>query len=228
MTEDNYYKIKTMLKETLLEELSRHNQLYKYNYFLNEQDVPPPPPGADVPPPPGGDVPPPPGGDVPPPEGGVPPPPGEETPMEPMPSEDVEEVDITDLVNMTKSIKKDLDASKQDNSGVITKMDDVFTKLNDLEQKLASMDALMARIDALGNKVDEMKPKSPEEKLELRSLDSYPFNQNPQQFFATKQDEMRATGKNEYVLTKDEIDNYSKEEIRNTFNPDVEEDEYRF
>jgi hypothetical protein len=217
-----------MKNKQIQEELKRFNQIYKYKFIINEQEVPPPP-GEEIPPPPppGGEVPPPPGGEVPPPPmgGDVPPPPEGAAPI---PESDTEEVDITDLVNMTKSIKKELDASKTDNSGVVAKMDDVFSKLNDLEQKLAAMDNLMAKIDMLGNKVEQMKPKSPEEKLELRSLDSYPFNQNPQQFFANKQGEMRQTGKNEYVLTKDEVENYSKDTIRNTFNPETEEDEFRF
>jgi hypothetical protein len=217
-----------MLEKKLLEEIKRYKEIYKYNYILNEQEAPLPPegdaplaPAPGVPPTPGGDVPLAPGGEEMPPMGDV----GAETMGA---TEDVEEVDITDLVNMTKSIKKDLDASKQDNSGVISKMDDVFTKLNDLEQKLAAMDNLMTKIDSLGSRIDSMKPKTPEEKLELRSLDSYPFNQNPQQFFVNKQDEMRTSGKNEYVLTKDEIENYSKDEIRDTFNPSIEDDEYRF
>jgi hypothetical protein len=71
-----------------------------------------------------------------------------------------------------------------------------------------------------------MKEKTPQEKLELRSLDSYPFNQNPQEFFAQKQPEMAQSGKNEYVLTKQDIDNYSTDIIRNSFNAD--EDEFSF
>jgi hypothetical protein len=213
-----------MNKKKIQEELSRFNQIYKYKYIVAEQEAPAPPEG-DLPPLPGGDVPP--AGDVPPPAGDVPPPVAE-TPAPAMPENDVEEVDITDLVNMTKSIKKDLDASKTDNSGVVAKMDDVFTKLNDLEQKLASMDSVIAKIDMLGSKIDMVRPKTPEEKLEMRSLDSYPFNQNPQQFFANKHDEMRQTGKNEYVLTKNDVDNYSKETIRDTFNPETYQDETRF
>jgi hypothetical protein len=215
-----------MKKKQLQEELQRFNQIYKYKFIIAEQDVPPPP-GGDIPPPPGGDVPPPPGGDVPPPPGGdVPPPGGGDMPA--MPESEVEEVDITDLVNMTKSIKKELDSKKDDSSGVMTKMDDVFTKLNDLEQKLAAMDNVMAKIDTLSSKIDSVRPKTPEEKLEMRSLDSYPFNQNPQQFFANKHDEMRQTGKNEYVLTKNDVENYSKDTIRDTFNPESYQDEFKF
>ena len=51
----------------------------------------------------------------------------------------------------------------------------------------------------------------------MRSLDSYPFNQNPQQFFAQKQPEMQATGKNEYVLTSDEVEQIVPSEIKKTF-----------
>jgi hypothetical protein len=43
-----------------------------------------------------------------------------------------------------------------------------------------------------------------------------------------KQDQMRQSGKNEYVLSKQDINDYSKETIRQTFNPDRQEDESRF
>ena len=139
-----------------------------------------------------------------------------------------EEVDITDLVNMVKSVKKDQEDSTGSNNEVITKMDDVFTKLTDLEQKLAQMDQVMSKIDQLGATVEANKPKTEVEKLEMRSLDSYPFNEKPQEFFAHKQGEMRASGKNEYVLTKDEVENYPVENIKTSFNPNEEEDEFKF
>ena len=209
------------LEKKLLEEVARYNEINKYaKTLMNEQELPPPPAedmGAE-----GGELPPPPA------EGGeLPPPPAEGGEMPEAPSNDVEEIDITDLVNMTKSIKNDMDDTKSEHQGVISKMDDVFGKLNDLEQKLSNMDAVLAKIDELGSKVEQMKTPTPEEKLELRSLDSYPFNQNPQQFFDSKQEEMRASGKNEYVLTKDEVTNYS-DTIRDTFNPDTQEDEFSF
>ena len=97
-------------------------------------------------------------------------------------------------------------------------MDDVFTKLNDLEQKLAGMDNIIAKIDQLGHEVKEMKPETPQEKLELRSLDSGPFKQKLSDFFVDKQEEMRQAGKNEYVLTTDEVEEYSPEEVKTSFN----------
>jgi hypothetical protein len=139
-----------------------------------------------------------------------------------------EEIDITDLVNMTKNIKNQLDQSKDSSGDVIQKMDGVFSKLTDLEQKLAQMDSVMAKIDELGSRIEQVKPKTPQEKLEMRSLDSYPFNQHPQDFFSQKQDEMRQTGKNEYVLTKDDVENYGKEQIMKSFNPDQDDNEPQY
>jgi hypothetical protein len=39
---------------------------------------------------------------------------------------------------------------------------------------------------------------------------------------------MAASGKNEYVLTKDEVNNYPTDIIKTSFNPDQQEDEFRF
>lgn len=130
-----------------------------------------------------------------------------------------EEIDITDLVNMTKSLKNDVEKTNMTNSDNMSKMDGVFTKLNDLESKLGEMNNIISKIDQLGAKIETMKPITPEERLEMRSLDSYPFSQTPQQFFDVKQNEMRASGKNEYILTKQDVDNYSKNQIAQSFNP---------
>ena len=235
MMVDNYYKINTMLEQKLQEELNRYKAINKYGKtMIMEQDVPPAPeapvedplaaPPADAAAadaPLGGDVPPADGG-MPPADGGMPPAP------DAMGGDSTEEIDITDLVDMTKSIKKDLEDKQQDQGNLIGKMDDVFSKLGELEVKLAQMDQLVSRIDQLGSKIDAVKPKTEVEKLEMRSLDSYPFNEKPQEFFAHKQGEMRASGKNEYVLTKDEVSNYPVEQIRKSFNPETEEDEFKF
>lgn len=211
-----------MLEQKLLEEINRFKSINRNasnHYLINEQDASPlPPPPADAP------------MDAPAADAGsaspemAPPP-----PMMDEPAESTEEVDVTDLVNMTKNIKNELEMSKNENDNVLRKMDDVFSKLDDLEMKLGNMDAVLDKIEQLGSKVEQMKPATPQEKLEMRSLDSYPFNQKPQEFFANKQDEMRASGKNEYVLTKSDVENYSKEELAKTFNPySNDEQESRF
>lgn len=223
MMVDNYYKTKTMLEKKLQEELNRYKAINKYgSKMIMEQEVP-------VEPTPEGDVPL--DGAMDPasvaPEDSVDTSMDTETPIEST-MDDTEEIDITDLVNMTKSIKNDIDDSRSNNGVVLTKMDDVFSKLTDLEQKLAQMDSVMAKIDELGSKVEQMKPETPEEKLEMRSLDSYPFNQRPNDFFSQKQGEMRATGKNEYVLTKQDVQDYPTDTIKSSFNPEDSEDEFKF
>jgi hypothetical protein len=221
MMVDNYYKTKAMLEKKLQEELNRYKAINKYgSKMIMEQEAP----ADDLPP---VDAPEAPVDDLPPVD-------APEAPVDDLPpvdapeGTDTEEIDITDLVNMTKNIKNDLENNKTDNASVIGKMDDVFTKLGDLEQKLAQMDAVMAKIDELGAKVEESKPKTGVEKLEMRSLDSYPFNEKPQEFFAHKQGEMAASGKNEYVLTKDEVENYPTDVIKTSFNPEQQEDEFKF
>ncbi len=207
------------LEKKLMEEIARHRAINNYTNRLMEQaELPPADTAMDPTASPPADT-----AGLPPSDPGVTPLPSDAS-VEP----ETEEIDITDLVNMTKSIKKDLDDKNTENMEVVNKMDSVFTKLNDLEQKLSQMDSVISKIDELGNKVETMKEKTPQEKLQLRSLDSYPFNLNPQQFFAQKQTEMQQSGKNEYVLTKQDIDDYSLDTIRNSFNPEQEEDEFKF
>jgi hypothetical protein len=215
-----------MLEQKLQEELNRYKAINKYGKtMIMEQDAPADPalaapvdPTADAP-----------AADAPA-DPALAAPAADVAPAEDMAtpeSESTEELDVTDLVNMVKSVKKGQEDTQSEHNAVVTKMDDVFTKLTDLESKLSQMDAVMAKIDQLGATVEANKPKTEVEKLEMRSLDSYPFNEKPQEFFAHKQGEMRASGKNEYVLTKDEIENYSPEQIKTSFNPEEDENEFK-
>ncbi len=200
------------LEQKLQEELNRYKAINKYGKkMIMEQEAP----AAPAPELPAGDVAPDPsaGLDIPAPEAEAPAP----GMVEPS-ADSTEEIDITDLVNMTKSLKNDVEDSKNQHGDVLSKMDDMFSKLDSLASQIGLMDSMIAKIDELGAKVEEMKPETPQEKLEMRSLDSYPFNETPKGFFSHKQEEMRATGKNEYVLTKDEVDNYNVDTLKNTFN----------
>ena len=87
------------------------------------------------------------------------------------------------------------------------------------------MDSLVAKIDTIENKLEKYRPKTPQEKLQLRSLDSGPYKQNLADFFDEKKDEMEATGKNEYVLTQDEVENFSPSEIEKSFNEPMEDED---
>ena len=210
-----------MLEQKLLEEINRYksiNKNAKSLYVINEQELPAAPAPEDA-------APVEPGMDALPMPSAPPLEPGAEALPDSPETSSTEEVDVTDLVNMTKNIKNELETSKGEHGNVLQQMDAVFSKLDDLEMKLGNMDAVIAKIDQLGTKVDGMKPQTPQEKLEMRSLDSYPFNEKPQEFFAHKQQEMRASGKNEYILTKSDIQNYSKEDLTQSFNPFEDEEQ---
>ena len=210
--------------EKILEELKRYNQINRYITEQEALDVPPP---TDVPPadplagadPAAGAVPPPPGGAPPPPPG-----PAEPTPIDPATDPDVEkigpegeseekegegteEMDITDLVTSQQNIE-----SKQEEY-----FNNLFSQLETLQSKLGEMDKLVSKIDSLEAKVEKYRPKTPQEKLELRSLDSGPYNQKLSDFFVDKEDEMEKSGKNEYILTTDEVKDFSPSEVRDSF-----------
>ena len=215
---------KMRVDEKILEELKRYNQITRYITEQEALDVPPP---EDVPPadplagadPAAGALPPPPGGATPPPTG-----PTEPTPIDPETDPDVEkigpggeseekegegteEMDITDLVTSQQNIE-----SKQEEY-----FNNLFGQLDTLQSKLGEMDKLVSKIDSLEAKVEKYRPKTPQEKLELRSLDSGPYNQKLSDFFVDKEEEMEKSGKNEYILTTDEVKDFSPSEVRDSF-----------
>jgi molecular chaperone GrpE (heat shock protein) len=120
-----------------------------------------------------------------------------------------EELDITELVDSQKNIE-----TKQEEY-----FNNLFNQLNDLQSKLGEMDTIMNKLNSLESKIEKYREKTPQEKLELRTYDSYPFSQKLSQFFDDKQDEMEKTGKNDYVLTSDEVTDINVSDIKNSFQP---------
>jgi hypothetical protein len=120
-----------------------------------------------------------------------------------------EELDITELVDSQKNIE-----TKQEEY-----FNNLFNQLNDLQSKLGEMDNIMNKLNSLENKIEKYREKTPQEKLELRTYDSYPFSQKLSQFFDDKSEEMEKTGKNDYVLTSDEVTDINVSDIKNSFQP---------
>ena len=120
-----------------------------------------------------------------------------------------EELDITELVDSQKNIE-----TKQEEY-----FNNLFNQLNDLQSKLGEMDNIMNKLNSLENKIEKYREKTPQEKLELRTYDSYPFSQKLSQFFDDKSEEMEKTGKNDYVLTSDEVTDINVNDIKNSFQP---------
>lgn len=208
---------KMRLDEKIIEEINRYK---KINNYISEQDLGTPP-----------------NGDIPAPSEGSAPPEGDTlSPATPPPTtpqvidtesdpdvekidkngnseekngDDTEELDITDLVTSQKNIEK-----KQEDY-----FDNLFSQLSKLESKLSEMDSIMGKLNTLETKIEKYREKTPEEKLELRSLDSYPYSQKLSQFFDDKKEDMIKSGKNEYVLTDNDVTDLNTNDIKNSFQP---------
>ena len=202
----------------ILEEIARYNSI---NQYIVEQDATLPPPPGEVDP---NAAPAPDAGLAPPADPNVVPPapaaPAEPQPVDVANDPDVEkvgedekseskteEMDITDLVKSQKKVEE-----KQEEY-----FNNLFQHLTDLESKLGEMDGIMTKLNDLEAKVEKYREKTPQERLELRTLDSGPFNQKLSQFFDDKEEDMEKSGKNEYVLTQNDVEDYSPNEIKKTF-----------
>ena len=201
----------------ILEEIARYNSI---NQYIVEQDATLPPPPGEVDP----NAAPAPAPETAPPADPnaavTPPAPAGPQPVDVATDPDVEkiddekkseskteELDITDLVKSQKKVEE-----KQEEY-----FNNLFQHLTDLETKLGEMDGIMNKLNDLEAKVEKYREKTPQERLELRTLDSGPFNQKLSQFFDDKEEDMEKSGKNEYVLTQDEVEDYSPNEIKKTF-----------
>ena len=149
----------------------------------------------------------------------------EETPEEPIAddSNDVE-IDVTSLVKGSEEAK-----AAADNASQNTEM--LLQKLADLETRIASMDALSTKIEDLEQEIVKRNP-TPVEKLEMRSLSSFPYSQKLTDYWADKEGQYDVMNKEnkpeEYVLTQDDVDTtYSEPEVRKSFGvtPDEFEEE---
>jgi hypothetical protein len=199
------------IDKKIIKELNRYNSINKY---ITEQE-------ATLPPPPAGDVPVTPEmGPLPAPEMGATPPTPPVTGATPVDiaadpdvekvgeeKNKVEEIDVTELVKSQKSVEK-----KQEDY-----FESLFQHLNTLETKLGEMDSIVNKLNDLESKVEKYRPKSAQEKMDLRTIDSGPFNQKLSDFFQDKQEDFEKTGKNEYILTQDEVENYSPSDIKKSF-----------
>jgi hypothetical protein len=145
---------------------------------------------------------------------------GSDAPIE-EPAGDEVEVDVTSLVKGSEEAKQSADKATQN-----TEM--LLQKLTDLESRLANMTAITNKIENLEQEIIKRNP-TPVEKLEMRSLSSYPFNQKITDYWADKEgayDVMNTGNKEpkEYVLKKDDVDaSYSDASIQKSFTTDMDD-----
>ena len=140
--------------------------------------------------------------------------------------EDTTELDVTDLVTKQDEVSSEISDQKDILSKNTESLNDLMTKLSDLETHLSSMDVMVSKIENLEDKIEEYRPRTPQEALGLRKHDSGPFNKTLSDFFTDKEEVFDKTGKKQYILTKDEVEDYSDVDIQKSFgDPDAEDDQ---
>jgi hypothetical protein len=125
--------------------------------------------------------------------------------------EDTVEVDVSDIVDKAEETRGEIDT-------LTSKMDELLGKFGDLEGQISSMDQVIDKIDSLEKEIEERNP-TPVEKLEMRSMDSFPYSVSLTDFW--KDQEGYDTGgetEEEYVITQQDIDDFSQTEIQQSFN----------
>lgn len=145
--------------------------------------------------------------------GDVPPTPEAAPEMEEPVSDDVE-IDVTELVKGSEEAKMAADRASQNSEMLLQ-------KLADLESRVASMDSVSGKIAELEQEIIKRNP-TPVEKLEMRSLSSYPYSQKLTDYWSDKEGAYDVMGKEkeeeEYTLTQDDVDSsYSEGDIKKSF-----------
>jgi hypothetical protein len=133
------------------------------------------------------------------------------------------EVEVTDLVQSQEKIEKSVEDNKTSLDNNNEKLTSLLDKLGDLETQLSGMDDILKQINNLEDKIEKYRPKTSNEKMELRKKhDSGPYNKTLEDFWTDEQDKFKEQGKVDYVLTKDEVEDYNNADIKQSFNPDVD------
>lgn len=150
---------------------------------------------------------------------------GDEPEVEPEMGDDNVELDVTELVS---GLDKTNSLAMKASQGVA----DLAAKLDRLATSLDNMNAISSRIDNIEKEIVKRNP-TQTEKLEMRSLDSYPYNLKLTDFWGkddttpnsyVKTDKGIPTS-NEYILTQNDVDSdYNPTLIQKTLQ-DIDDEE---
>ena len=176
-------------------------------------------PGGDM----GGD----PNGGMPPADGGADMPPmggGPDPMMDDEPAEEDDVIDVDDLTNAQEKVNDKVNSVGKD----LGKVDSRIDKLIGAIEKLQGMfDQNNQEIADLKNEFEKRNP-TQTEKLNLRSLDSYPFKVRPTDYWSEKGENSNYSAyfnnqeptTQEYVITNNDVDDFTEREIADSFSLD--------
>jgi len=133
------------------------------------------------------------------------------------------EVDVTDIMKSSEEAKHAANMTTD-------KMEQLMAQFSELEDRMSSMDHITGEIESLKQEIEKRNP-TPIEKMELRSLNSFPYNVTLGDFWSDKEGYEVSNGdeapEEEYTIDQEEIDNtYDANATRSGFGKiEDEEDE---
>lgn len=133
--------------------------------------------------------------------------------------EETVEVDVTDIVDKAEQTRTEIE-------GMTAKMDELLGKLGDLEGKVGDMDQVIDKIDGLEKEIADRNP-TPVERLEMRSMDSFPYSVSLTDYWSDKEGyDLGGKEEEEYTITQKDVDDYSTTEIKKSFDYDKNDEDY--
>jgi len=153
------------------------------------------------------------------PEGGIDPFAGEEgLEIEDEIADETVEVDVTDIVDKAEETRNEI-------SGLTTKMEELLGNFGELSDQVSGMDKVITKIEDLEKEIEKRNP-TPVEKLEMRSLDSFPYSIKLTDYWKDKEGYDSTEEEKDYTLTQQEVDDYSDSEIKKSFDYNENDEDY--
>jgi hypothetical protein len=138
-----------------------------------------------------------------------------------MGGDEEEVIDVEDITNAEEKVNDKVNAVGRDVVKVNHRIDQLLTAIEKMETMI---DSNNNNIEALNQEFQKRNP-TQTEKLNLRSLDSYPFNVNPVDYWKQKGmtsnydayfDNQEPTSK-EYVITNNDVDDMTERDMAQSF-----------
>lgn len=140
--------------------------------------------------------------------------------------EDEEVIDVDDITNAQEKMNSKVNTVGKDLGKVDDKIEALMNAISNMEQMINNNNAEIASFK------QEFEKRNPTqtEKLNLRSLDSYPFNVNPKEYWAKKGIDPNSNYSGEFdnyestterfEITNNDVDNFDNKTIEDSFSID--------
>ena len=104
-------------------------------------------------------------------------------------------------------------------------MDELLSKLSELESQVSGMDKVINKIEGLEKEIERRNP-TPVERLEMRSLSSFPYSVKLTDFWNEESEEDPTKMGDDYVLTQDDVKkDFNASTIKTSFDIQNPEDQ---